>query len=201
MLAKVQFFIYIYRLQETNKMRIGSIESISAEDKTELENILKNLDLVGSIGAAIKTHRAEAKRLERKIESIESRGTYAPEGQLFAVTSRGNHFEVAPYHRAFDGYDDSGWEGDRAVKYEKLDFSMDFKDKWVFVAKKIETGLPHTPNSSAVYAYSVDGNLRCRISDNDFEVNAFNADEELSHVINDTLLEKMAAADIDSVPF
>jgi hypothetical protein len=182
-------------------MRIGSIELLSTKDKTELENVLKNLDLIGSIGAAIRSHREETKRLESKVESIETRGIYAPEGQLFAITSLGNHFEVAPYHHALSGYDNSGWEGERIVKYERLEFSTDFRDKWAFIANKIETGLPCNTHSSAVYAYSADGKLRCRISDNDFVINTFNADVVLPHAINDTLPEKMAASDIDDIPF
>ncbi|HLB66589.1 MAG TPA: hypothetical protein VJJ78_03290 [Candidatus Saccharimonadales bacterium] len=147
---------------------------------------LDKLNLIGAIGETIKHHRQEIERLQSLSEIREQHGIAAPEGYIFIVETWSNEFEISEHHGKVGYGGESGWYSPTKRKFEGQGSRLD-----IFVANAIETvllGLYNPDEPAAVYAYSPDGQVRCKVSGSQYMIDLVPLDHISGQTVNDRLL-------------
>ncbi len=162
------------------------LAEITPDEQRELEALVANLRVVASIGQAINVNKREARRLEQTLGELDQTGRKAPDGYVFAITSGTGKFEISEYHRAIGYGGEPGWHLPRAQEFGDRSRPRQI----MFIATYIGHNpyLMESDEVGTVYADSPDGDVRCKINGDGYEVGLIPVDEIPATTVNSELL-------------
>ena len=150
-----------------------NVANLSDGLRQGVEQAMDHIDVVSAIGLVLQRQ----KRLAELYRNMEGKEFKAPNGFRFAITTIGDQFEIATLHQNYDSYILSRWETAQALEIPRVSHSP-----LVFIAQEIAV-IKDGNEIGDVYAYSIDGQMRCRITEDKYSVGLLANDVPVENLI------------------